>query len=126
MPILDPLRGNVYESGALIQKCDECQWAQRGHKAELAECPVCGAVLGKLVALSFGGIGLVYTGKNVDVYQICGGWVTLEEQDLPEIVRFLCKHVKDVRTGHVIHDGGRPRRVAWQKSLSDMLRDRKS
>lgn len=36
MPILDPLRGNVYESGALIQKCDECQWAQRGHKAEVA------------------------------------------------------------------------------------------
>lgn len=126
MPILDPLRGSVYESGALIQKCDECQWAQRGHKAELSECPVCGADLGNRVALFFGGVGLVYSGKNVDIYQACGGMVSLEEQDLAEIARFICKHGMGCRTGYVAHDGGKPRRVPWRSSLADILRDRRS
>ena len=124
MPILDPLRGPYYESGGLIQKCDECQWAQRGHKAELRECPACGVPLGQSLALVFGGLGVVYLGKNFYVYQACGGMVSLEENDLPEIVRFLCTHGFDRRTGQVVHDVGNARRIPWRKSYSDLLFDR--
>lgn len=124
MPILDPLRGPYYESGGLIQKCDECHWAQKGHKAELRECPECGADLGKCIALTFGGLAIVYLGKNFYVYQNCGGSISIEENDLPEVIRFLCTHGFDRRTGQLVRDVGNPRRIPWRKEFSSYLFDR--
>jgi hypothetical protein len=120
MPILDPLRSPIYESGGLIQQCDHCRWAQRGHKVELIDCPQCGQRLGKQLALGFGGMGVVYLGKNFEIFQRIGGWVSLEENDLPEIVQFLCKHGFDRRTGHIARDAGSPRRIPY-RHLSEQL-----
>jgi hypothetical protein len=121
MTILDPLRSPIYESGGLIQQCENCHWAQRGHKRELTECPLCGESLAPHVAIAFGGIGVVYRGKDFDVITNNGGFVTLQENDVPEIVQFICKHARDRRTGAVIRDFGIPRRVEWQRSLSEHL-----
>lgn len=40
MPITDPLRNPAYESGGLIQQCENCEWAQGGHLIEIVECPL--------------------------------------------------------------------------------------
>ncbi len=121
MPIIDPLRNPFYESGGLVQQCKECQWAQRGHKLEVVDCPLCGRTLGPALALTFGGLGVVYNSRNFDVFQLGGGWVSLEQNDLPEIVQFICRHAKDCRTGKMVHDVGSPRRIAYRPELRDHL-----
>jgi hypothetical protein len=114
MSIHDPLRSPIYESGGLIQQCPGCKWAQRGHRSELVDCPACGQRLPVQLAIAFGGMAVVYNGTNFDVYQNSGGFVSLEQNDIAEIIQFLCKHAKDVRTGDIVRDGGSPRRIPFR------------
>lgn len=111
MPISDPLRSLIYESGGLIQACSKCAWAQRGHKAELTDCPDCGQSLDAPLAIRFGGLTVIYDGTNFQLHSSNGGFVVMERADMPEIVQFLCRHTQDLRTGSLIHDDGRARRI---------------
>ena len=119
MPIIDPLRSPIYESGALIQQCYACQWAQRGHRSEIAECPSCGASLDAPIGLAFGGAAILYDGRNFEVYNRWGKNALMERSDVPEIAQFICRHAEDLRTGKIIMDGGLPRRVSWRQGLSN-------
>ena len=121
MPIIDPLRNPFYESGGLVQQCQACEWAQRGHKIEIVDCPLCGEPLGASLALTFGGIGVVHLARNFDIYTRCGGWVSLEQNDLPEIVQFICRHAVDRRTGTLVRDVGSPRRIGFRQQLKDHI-----
>lgn len=118
MPIPDPLRSVLYESGGLVQACPDCDWAQRGHKAEMSRCPACGAALGAPVAIAFGGMTVIYDGRNFDLYTRSGGMISIERNDLPEILQFMCRHADDIRTGKLIHDAGHARRIPKHKHFT--------
>lgn len=111
MSIPDPLRSPIYESGGLIQACAKCPWAQRGHKAEISNCPDCGAPLSAPLAIAFGGLTVIYDGTNFQVHAKNGSSVVLQRADMPEIAQFLCRHAQDLRTGKLIHDDGWARRI---------------
>jgi hypothetical protein len=117
MAIPDPLRSLLYESGGLIQQCDACQCAQRGHKVELVDCPQCGTRLTAPVAISFGGLCVSFRGKNFHIVNR-RSWAVIEGNDAPEALLFMCKHVIDRRSGNLIHDAGHPRRVPWRDDIS--------
>ena len=121
MPILDPTRDRGYLMGALIQQCDDCRWALRGHHAEFADCPRCGKPLGYPLALEFGGLSLVCRGRKIEAYDQAGTSVTLCEADQPDILAFLCRHVRDWRPPvpqpRVAHLEAR----AWEADFIDQL-----
>lgn len=119
MPIADPLRSPIYESGALVQQCNECLWAQRGHRCELVECPQCGQPLKGPLAIEFGGTAVMKLGDNIEIFDNSKNWVVLQRGDLPEIIQFLCKHVDDTRTGTPILEPGRARRIEWRKQFHE-------
>lgn len=119
MPIPDPLRDRSYASGALIQQCDACHWAQRGHQAEFAECPQCGEALGLPLAMVFGGTGIVAGRKTFYVYNTSGGMVALHRADIAEIVQFLCRHAEDRRTDHTFRDAGPVQKLEWTEHIED-------
>ena len=97
MSITDPLRDRSYACGELLQYCRDCDWAQRGHRCELAECPQCGAPLPAEPALELGALAIVRTLTGFDLYAANGQRVSLENADLPGIVQFLCRHSEDTR-----------------------------
>ena len=97
MPILDPTRDRGYVMGALIQQCNACRWALRGHHAEFADCPRCGVPLDHPAAIEFGGLSLAWLGKHCRAYDSEGRFVTLYEADQPDLIAFLCRHVRDWR-----------------------------
>jgi hypothetical protein len=63
------------------------------------------------LALAFGGMTVVYDGKNFQVHAKDGNSVVLQRADLPEIAQFLCRHGEDLRNGALIHDDGHARRI---------------
>ena len=119
MPILDPLRSPIYENGTLLQTCDACAWAQRGHRSELLHCPVCDTALGAPLAIMFGGLAVMKRAYNFEIIDRQHHSVTLEAADLVEIIQFLCRHTKDDRTGTPMKDIEKPRRVAKRQHFED-------
>ena len=100
MAMPDPLRDPFYEFGQLLQQCEHCGWAQRGHICELIACPACAAPLTTPLALEFGGLRATWTGRSFrladrfgnPVYQLCNA-------DLVGLLPFLCRHAPDDRRG---------------------------
>ncbi len=121
MPMPDPLSSPIYQSGGLIQQCDACHFAQRGHHSELIDCPHCGEPLGPFIALGFGGLTIQFNGRDFEVFGEDSRpmRVLMQRGDMPEVAQFICRHVVDVRTGQIVHDAGEPRRIPWRKNLSD-------
>jgi hypothetical protein len=122
MPIPDPLRSFIYESGVLIQQCNACEWAQRGHSREIPDCPLCGKKLNPPLALEFGGFAVVFDGANFSFYDDTGQVTLLQRADYPEVIQFLCRHGEDVRTRNTTYDGHRPKRIVKSKHFTDLLR----
>lgn len=120
MPIPDPLRDRSYACGDLVQCCDECDWAQRGHRCELVECPQCGASLPQLLAIEFGGTALVRRVSGIDVIAANGARTHLENADLPEIVQFLCRHTDDIRSS-AYNPAPRISRIEKTREMEGML-----
>lgn len=120
MSIADPLRDLSYASGELVQYCRECDWAQRGHRCELAECPQCGAPLPAEMALELGGVSLVRGIGGFDVIAANGQRVALENADLNAIVQFLCRHSEDDRRPGG-HPPARVRRIEKTLAVEGML-----
>lgn len=114
MPIPDPLRSPDYESGGLVQSCSQCDWAQRGHQREVEACPECGAAPNTHLAIVFGGLAVTYSGKSFQLVDRSGGSVLVSAADCPEVVQFICRHARDVRTGKAMQDVGGTRRIAKQ------------
>lgn len=98
MPIPDPLRDRSYACGDLLQFCDECDWAQRGHRCELSECPNCGEALPSMLAIEFGGTAVVRRVGGFEIIGNNGQRTLLENADLPEILQFMCRHAEDIRS----------------------------
>lgn len=119
MPISDPLRSPIYETGTLIQACDACSWMQRGHRSELSHCPLCGVELRAPFAIQFGGLAVMKRAYNFEVFDREFRRVVLEDADLPEIIQFLCRHTQDTRTGTPLSDIEKPRRVAKRRHFQD-------
>ena len=119
MPIPDPLRERRYASGALIQQCGACHWAQRGQQAEFTDCPRCGAGLTLPLAIVFGGTGIVAGPKTFYVYNTHGAMVALHRADIAEIVQFLCRHAEDRRTGQTFRDAGPVQSLEWTEHIED-------
>ena len=119
MPITDPLRSPIYETGTLLQACGACAWAQRGHRSELLSCPVCDTALGAPLAIMFGGLAVMKRAYNFEIFDRQDRRVVLEAADLTEIIQFLCRHTKDNRTGTPMHDIEQPRRVAKRQYFED-------
>jgi hypothetical protein len=98
MSFADPMRHAYYECGVLIQQCHRCGWAQRGHIVELVVCPDCCAILEAPLALEFGGMRMVYTGKGFALENRVGDPSSrMYEADLASLVPFICKHAPDYR-----------------------------
>ena len=119
MPISDPLRTQIYETGTLIQACNACSWAQRGHRSEVHDCPLCGTALTTPLAIMFGGLVVMKRAYNVEIFDRQRHSVVLEAADLTEIVQFLCRHCDDNRTGTPLKDIEQPRRIAKRRQLED-------
>lgn len=123
MAISDPLQSRWYQYGWLVQQCDGCHWAQRGHKIELVDCPECGQPLGDQVAISFGGLFLSLRHRGFGLINSCGGRAIIQENDVPETIQFLCRHGKDIRQGRVGPPtetrNGLARRVRWRPNIVD-------
>ncbi|HET7845724.1 MAG TPA: hypothetical protein VFL14_16335 [Xanthomonadales bacterium] len=121
MSIHDPLRDLSYAAGELVQYCRECDWAQRGHRCELSECPQCGAPLPAELALELGGIALVRGVAGIELLAASGQRVVLENLDLPVVAQFLCRHAEDLRRAA---GGGAPahvRRIDKTREVEGML-----
>jgi hypothetical protein len=96
----DPLRDRFYEFGVLMQQCGRCGWTMRGHDVELDACPDCRERLHPPLAIEFGGLRAMWTGRSFrltdgrdnPVYQLC-------EADLVALLPFLCRHAPDYRRG---------------------------
>jgi len=120
MTIPDPLRDRSYACGELVQYCSECDWAQRGHRCELFECPLCGAPLPAEMAIEFGGVALVRQLTGFDILAAGGGRVAFENADLPEIIQFLCRHSEDIRNASY-SPPAHVRRIDKTREIVDML-----
>ncbi|HPF72480.1 MAG TPA: hypothetical protein PLX09_02645 [Xanthomonadaceae bacterium] len=125
MPILDPTCDRSYLLGSLIQQCDACHWALSGHHAEFAECPRCGKPLDHPAAIEFGGLSLAWLGKHCRAYDSEGGSVTLYEADQPDIIAFLCRHVRDWRPSDPHPRTVHLERRAWEPEFVDQLQFRR-
>ena len=121
MPIIDPLSSPPYESGSLIQQCDTCEWAQRGHSAEIVDCPLCGKKLKPPLALEFGGFVVMFDGINFSFHDDTGQVTLLQHADNPGVIQFLCRHSEELHTAKTIYDGGGPKRIAKAKHFTDLL-----
>lgn len=99
MSISDPLRTVRYSHGELVQQCDACHWAQRGHWAELAVCPRCVAPLSSPLAIRFGGFTIVSTHDQFLMHDNTGNQVLLQGADVADAIRFLALHATDYRMG---------------------------
>jgi hypothetical protein len=122
MPIAEPLRCHLYETGGLLQQCKACDWAQRGHAVELAECPACGTPLTAPLAILFGGLAVVYGGKNFEVHDNGGRRVVIERADYCEAIQFMCRHADDLRNGTIMRDAGPVRRIPKYQNFDDQIR----
>lgn len=121
MSIPDPLRTTSYESGGLVQTCEACRWAGRGHQRELEACPSCGAPTSPCLAIVFGGLAVIRYGKDFELRDRRGQSVRIEAADSPEIIQFLCRYAQDVRTGQSISDLGPPRQIAYSPEITNLL-----
>jgi hypothetical protein len=123
MAITDPLQSRWYQYGWLVQQCNACNWAQRGHTIELVDCPECGTPIGDQVAISFGGLFLSLRRRGFELLNSCGGKAIIQESDVPETIQFLCRHGNDIRNGRVDAPSQdrneRSRRVRWRPRMSD-------
>lgn len=121
MPIPDPLRDYTYETGGLLQACDECDWAQRGHRRELDSCPMCGEPLRAPLAIEFGGLAIVYHGRDFVLYDNTGQCVLVQRADCPEVVQFFARHAQDLRSGHAGAPPQGMQRVEKTRDFEQML-----
>ncbi len=121
MPITDPLRTLQYESGGLVQTCGACHWAARGHQRELVDCPACGSELSPCLAIVFGGLAVIRYSGDFELRDRHGNSVRIDAADCSEVVQFICRHAKDMRTGSAIQDLGPPRLVPYSEEISQML-----
>jgi hypothetical protein len=123
MPIADPLRDPLYHTGVLIQQCDACRWAMRGHRSEYAECPQCGVPLPEHMALAFGGVIIYLKKRAFEVINTWGGPPVLYESDVVAIAQFLCRHAVDHRRSESDESQDArlygPRRVEWRRDFRD-------
>lgn len=117
MPITDPLRTPIYESGGLIQQCDACGWAQRGHGCELPECPECATPLKAPLAIEFGGLTVLFRGKHFDFHDNNGRFVAVQAADHAAVIQFLCKHATDYRSDTPHREPGMPQSIAYSREF---------
>jgi len=121
MPIPDPLRSLQCESGGLVQTCPHCEWASRGHQWEIQACPACGEEVSSTLAIVFGGLAVIRSGRDFLVRDRQGPAVRLDAADCAAVAQFICRHTPDHRNGNT-HDGvGPPRRIAYSKQIEDLL-----
>ena len=119
MGMPDPLRDPCHELGHLMQQCDRCGWAVRGHVVELVACPDCSTLLQPPLAIEFGGLRATWTGRSVrladrrgqPVHQVCNA-------DLVGLLPFLCRHAPDDRRG-------RPPDHVFAQRYSPLLTERR-
>jgi hypothetical protein len=119
MSMPDPLRDPFYEFGHLMQQCDRCGWTVRGHVVELVACPDCSALLQPPLAIEFGGLRAIWTGKTFRVADREGKPIhQLYEADMAGLLPFLCRHAPDYRRGrpptHVYTERYTPLLTPWR------------
>lgn len=119
MSIPNPLQQRQYQTGQLVQECDDCDWAQIGHRFELTECPQCGSSLKRRLGLMFGGMLVSYNGRDFHLHDNGGRFVSIEEADIADILMFMARHAPDLRNPQGPMFSATPRRVEKQRFIED-------
>ena len=117
MSIADPLQQRSYQRGILVQQCEDCDWAQRGHRAELIECPQCGAALEGGVGLILDVMMIGYDGLKLRLFDPNGQCCCIEPADVADALMFIAKHATDLRRPDGPMFDATPRRVEKQGRL---------
>lgn len=89
MPIPDPLRSLQCESGGLVQTCPHCEWASRGHQWEIQACPACGEEVSSTLAIVFGGLAVIRSGRDFQGRAQYGPAVRLDAADCAAVAQHL-------------------------------------
>lgn len=85
-----------YEYGWLEQTCSKCNWYEKAHGTERANCPQCGAPVSEDRFIEIGILRVKYNPIKKRFYiSENQNTVTLYDVDLPELLVFIARNWKD-------------------------------